>query len=162
MEEIYQWIQGVHIVYQLAAIFVLGFIPFIEAFVAIPIGLVVDLPFVPTVLLGLIGNWLSIVLLLFFSSFITSVISKRKKSNGSFINRRMQKAQQYFNKYGVPGLSLAGPIIGSNHISAIVCLLARSGQRNIIIWQTISILLWGIAMGILILYGVDVYQWLSS
>lgn len=118
--------------------------PFLEAFVAVPIGVLLDLPFILVVLVGITANWLSVMAVIVFSSFIRSLFSK--------------KAKTYFNKYGVPGISLLGPIIGTNHIGALVCIIAKANKKNIILWQTISIVIWAVGTGVLLIYGVDIYN----
>lgn len=77
--------------------------PFLEAFVAVPIGILLDLPFILVIIVGIIVNWLSVMVVIVFSSFITSLFSEKEKTTSDhFINRRFQKANRYFNKYGVP------------------------------------------------------------
>ncbi|AWG44344.1 hypothetical protein BEH_26530 (plasmid) [Priestia filamentosa] len=80
----------------------------------------------------------------------------------STLKGRLQKAQIYFNRYGVPGLSLMGPIVGANHISAFVSVAAGASKERVIVWQIISIILWGIGSGLLIYYGVDIYYWIKG
>ncbi|MGE7625243.1 small multi-drug export protein [Viridibacillus sp. NPDC096237] len=133
--------------------------PFLEAFVAVPIGVLLDLPFILVALVGITANWLSVMAVIVFSSFIRSLFLKKEKNNSDrFINRRFQKAKTYFNKYGVPGISLLGPIIGTNHIGALVCIIAKVNKKNIILWQTISIVIWAVGTGVLLIYGVDIYN----
>lgn len=159
IEEIFQRVEEVNVIYQYIALFIIGFVPFLEAFVAIPIGVLLDLPFIIVVLVGITANWLSVMAVIVFSSFIRSLFSEKKKNNSDrFINRRFQKAKTYFNKYGVPGISLLGPIIGTNHIGALVCIIAKANKKDIIVWQTISIVIWAVGIGILLIYGVDIYN----
>lgn len=159
IEEIFQRVEEVNVIYQYIAVFIIGFVPFLEAFVAVPIGVLLDLPFILVVLLGITANWLSVMTVIVFSSFIRTLFSEKQKNNSDrFINRRFQKAKTYFNKYGVPGISLLGPIIGTNHIGALVCIIAKANKKNIIVWQTISIVIWAVGTGILLIYGVDIYN----
>lgn len=159
IEEIFQRVEEVNVIYQYIAVFIIGFVPFLEAFVAVPIGVLLDLPFILVVLVGITANWLSVMAMIVFSSFIRSLFSKKEKNHSDhFINRRFQKAKTYFNKYGVPGISLLGPIIGTNHIGALVCIIAKANKKNIILWQTISIVIWAVGTGVLLIYGVDIYN----
>ncbi|MED3383303.1 small multi-drug export protein [Bacillus subtilis] len=159
IQEIFQRIEEINIVYQFIALFIIGFVPFLEAFVAVPIGILLGLPFIPVVIIGIVANWLSVMTVIVFSSFIRSLFSEKEKTTSDyFINRRFQKAKIYFNKYGVPGISLLGPIIGTNHIGALVCLIAKASKKNIITWQTVSIVIWAIGTGILLIHGIDIYN----
>lgn len=159
IQEIFQRVEEVNIIYQFIAIFIIGFVPFLEAFVAVPIGILLDLPFILVVLVGATANWLSVMVVIVFSTFIKSWFSaKDKNKSDHFINKRFQKAKSYFNKYGVPGISLLGPVIGTNHIGALVCIIAKANIKNIILWQTISIVIWAVGTGVLLIYGVDIYN----
>lgn len=153
MQEILHRIEDINIIYQFAAIFAIAFIPFLEVLVAVPIGIIIKLPIIPVVLLSIIANYISVMLVVLFSSSIKSRFSKNKSSN-----KRFQKAQMYFNKYGVPGISLLGPLLGTNHIGAIVCIVANAGKKNIMLWQLISIILWAVGLGILVISGVKIYS----
>lgn len=159
IQDIFQRVEEINVIYQYIAVFIIGFMPFLEAFVAVPIGILLDLPFILVVLVGATANWLSVMVLIVFSSFTRSLFSEREKNNSDhFINRRFQKAKAYFNKYGVPGIALLGPIIGTNHIGALVCIIAKANKKNIILWQTVSIVIWAIGTGVLLIYGVDIYN----
>ncbi|ANY71286.1 small multi-drug export protein [Paenibacillus ihbetae] len=151
IQDILQKVEHIPILYQFISIFIISLIPFLEAHVAVPVGVLLKLPFVPIALLAVAGNWLSVMFVILFSSWIKS---KFTDPNGdSFVHRRFQKGRLYFNRFGVPGLSLAGPIIGANHIGALICTMAAANKKNIIIWQTVSILLWAVGSGLLIYYG---------
>ncbi|GIN93876.1 hypothetical protein J22TS1_49270 [Siminovitchia terrae] len=159
IQDIFQRVEEINVIYQYIAVFIIGFVPFLEAFVAVPIGILLDLPFILVVLVGATANWLSVMVLIVFSSFTRSLFSEREKNNSDhFIIRRFQKTKAYFNKYGVPGIALLGPIIGTNHIGALVCIIAKANKKNIILWQTVSIVIWAIGTGVLLIYGVDIYN----
>ncbi|MBP2257806.1 small multi-drug export protein [Virgibacillus alimentarius] len=160
LEELIQKITDLPSFYQVLMIFVIGFVPFLESHVAVPLGVIVDLPFVPITLVAIVANFISVMFLIVFASFLRTNMFKKKGT--SVLASRINKAQYYFNRYGVPGLSLMGPIIGANHISAFVSMMAGATRRQVIIWQFISITAWGIGTGILLIYGIDVYNLLKE
>lgn len=131
IQDIFQRVEEVNVVFQYIAVFIVGMVPFLEAFVAVIV----------------------------FSSFIRTLFFKEEGNHSDhFIHRRFQKAKIYFNKYGVPGISLIGPVIGANHIGALVCIIANANKNNIILWQTISIIIWALGTGLLLVFGVDIYN----
>jgi uncharacterized membrane protein len=160
LEDIVHKIEEINIVYQFVMIFIIGFTPFLEAHVAVPVGVLLKLPIISTALLGIVANIASVMLVILFTTLIKTKLTK--SHNKSTLNGRLQKAQIYFNRYGVPGLSFMGPIVGANHISAFVSVAAGASKERVIIWQTISIILWGIGSGLLIYYGVDIYHWIKG
>lgn len=160
LEDIVHKIEEINVVYQFVMIFTIGFIPFLEAHVAVPVGVLLKLPIIPTALLGIVANIASVMLVILFTTLIKTKLTKNH--NKSTLKGRLQKAQIYFNRYGVPGLSLMGPIVGANHISAFVSVSAGASKERVIVWQIISIILWGIGSGLLIYYGVDIYYWIKG
>ncbi|MFP3886640.1 small multi-drug export protein [Priestia filamentosa] len=160
LEDIVHKIEEINVVYQFVMIFTIGFIPFLEAHVAVPAGVLLKLPIIPTALLGIVANIASVMLVILFTTLIKTKLTKNH--NKSTLKGRLQKAQIYFNRYGVPGLSLMGPIVGANHISAFVSVAAGASKERVIVWQIISIILWGIGSGLLIYYGVDIYYWIKG
>lgn len=160
LEDIVHKIEEINVVYQFVMIFTIGFIPFLEAHVAVPVGVLLKLPIIPTALLGIVANIASVMLVILFTTLIKTKLTKNH--NKSTLKGRLQKAQIYFNRYGVPGLSLMGPIVGANHISAFVSVAAGASKERVIVWQIISIILWGVGSGLLIYYGVDIYYWIKG
>ncbi|AKO93085.1 small multi-drug export protein [Priestia filamentosa] len=160
VEEILYRIKEMQLMYRFVMVFVIGFIPFLEAHVAVPLGILLELPFVLTAFLGIGGNIISVLLVVLFVTLIKDKLNHHDRYPS--INRRFAKARHYFDKYGVPGLALLGPIVGANHISALVSVAASARKENIVLWQVISITVWGIGSGLLLFYGIDVYQWLKN
>lgn len=151
IQDILQKVEHIPVLYQFIAVFAISFIPFLEAHVAVPVGVLLKLPFIPIAVLAIFGNWLSVLTVIISSSWIKSRFFNDRSD--SFVHRRFQKGKVYFNRYGVPGISLLGPIIGANHIGALICMMANANKKNIIIWQTISIILWAVGSGLLIHFG---------
>ncbi|MGN7942109.1 small multi-drug export protein [Virgibacillus sp. 6R] len=160
LEEIVNRLQEANMILQFIMIFVIGFIPFLEAHVAVPVGVLLKLPFILTAFIGILANILSVMLVIMITTIGKAKWTKNHQK--STFSGRFQKAHHYFNKYGVPGLSLMGPIVGANHISSFVSIAAGASKERVIIWQIISIILWGVGSGILIHYGVDFYYWLKE
>ncbi|MCM3538341.1 small multi-drug export protein [Priestia endophytica] len=157
VEEILYRIKEMELMYQFMMIFVIGFIPFLEAHVAVPLGVLLKLPFILTTFLGIGGNIISVLLLVLIVTLIKDKLNQHDRYPS--INRRFAKARHYFDKYGVPGLALLGPIVGTNHISTLVSVAAGVRKENIVLWQVISISIWGIGSGLFLFYGIAAYQW---
>ncbi len=56
IQDIFQRVEEINVIYQYIAVFIIGFVPFLEAFVAVPIGILLDLPFILVVLVGATAN----------------------------------------------------------------------------------------------------------
>lgn len=136
---------------QLLSIFILSLIPFFESYGAIPFGLILGFPTIPVILTAAVGNWISLMAFIWIISKLRSRVKSKKKDKEP--SKRALKARRYFEKYGVPGSSLAGILLGF-HIAAAIPLAARANKSYVSLWITISIILWSVVVGILSVSGV--------
>lgn len=141
-----------NILLQLLSIFILSLIPFFESYGAIPFGLILGFPTIPVILTAAVGNWISLMAFIWIISKLRSRIKSKKKDKEP--SKRALKARRYFEKYGVPGVSLAGILLGF-HIAAAIPLAARANKSYVSLWITISIILWSVVVGILSVSGVN-------
>jgi Ca2+/H+ antiporter, TMEM165/GDT1 family len=104
-------------------VFLGGAIPWLEAITVVPAGIIFGLnPFL-TVLFALLGNIATIALFAFFGAKIRSWAVGRSKGSGRS-NKRMQKAQAAFDKYGIYVLALLGPVIVGTQFAAAASVAA--------------------------------------
>ncbi|WP_240620139.1 small multi-drug export protein [Peribacillus acanthi] len=87
-------------------VFLLAAIPWIEVAV-IPLGIVKGLSPFWVGLLAFAGNFSTVFILVIFFERIMAMRKKKSKEGKS---RRQRRAKEIFNKYGLPGLSIAAPI----------------------------------------------------
>ncbi len=161
LQDIFQTISEVNVFYQYIAIFLFALFPLFEAYVAVPIGLLLGLPFIPTIILNILATWLSVMGIITILTFFRSKFFKRDHSHtDGFFHKRMRKARGYFNKYGVQGISLMGPVTVTNNIGALVSIVAGASKARVALWQTISIIIWAVGTGLLVMFGVDIYHWI--
>ncbi|MDQ0220334.1 hypothetical protein ELQ35_03170 [Peribacillus cavernae] len=137
---------------QLLSIFILSLIPFFEAHGAIPLGILLGFPSIPVILTAAIGNWVGVMAFIWIFSKLRSRVKSKKKDKEP--SKRALKARRYFEKYGVPGVSLAGILIGF-YVSAGIPLAAKVNKSYVSLWITISIILASVAVGILSVSGVN-------
>ncbi|SEL95979.1 hypothetical protein SAMN04488688_107114 [Paenibacillus sp. cl141a] len=95
---------------QIASIYILSLITFFESYGAIPLLIVLGFPSIPLILSAIAGNIVSVMAFIWVVNKLRSKIVKIKKNKGP--SKRAIKAKRYFEKYGVPGVSLAGILLG--------------------------------------------------
>jgi membrane protein YqaA with SNARE-associated domain len=140
---------------QYLSVFIMSIVPFFESYVAIPIGVVFGFPTIPVVIIGALGNWLSVMVFVWLISGLRNKVAKKKQS------KRRNRAQHLFNKYGVPGVSFAGPFI-CFHVCAAISIAAGAKKSYVSIWQTIGIVAWSVALGVAFHYGVNLLEYLPN
>ncbi|WP_166983947.1 hypothetical protein [Paramicrobacterium fandaimingii] len=127
-------------------------IPLVESYFGSVIGVLLGLH--PAVAIGMavIGNIVSMLI------FVLSAHKVRQKVTASGVQKeetpRRRKLRERFDRYGVAGVSLAGQALLPSQITS-AAMVSFGAARNIVIfWQIISIILWGLAFGILATLGV--------
>jgi|SRR5690625_1666512 len=138
--------------------FFISIIPFFESYVAIPIGIVFGFPSVQIVAIAAVGNWLSVMVFIWLLSGLREKVVTKKDNKGS---KRKNRAQKIFNKYGVAGISFAGPII-CFHVCAAISIASGARKAYVSIWQAIGIGAWSIALGVAFHYGVNLLEYLPN
>ena len=83
--------------------------------------------------------------------------NKRQEAKGKTQNKKSERAKRIWNKYGLPGLALLGPILIGTHIAAFIGMTLGATKKNTTIWLTISIAVWTLAFGILTVLGFDFF-----
>ncbi|MGG3839551.1 small multi-drug export protein [Paenibacillus thiaminolyticus] len=103
-------VKEANVLLQSAAVFVVSMVPFLEGYVAAPIGVMLGMSPIPVMAVALLGNWLSVMLII----VLYGKWSVGRQGTGS--GKRMERARKIFGKYGVPGVALIGPLVFGHHI----------------------------------------------
>jgi hypothetical protein len=130
----------------LLGVFIAGAIPWLEAVVVIPVGILLGLPVVWTVVFALVGNAATIVLFAAGSERILSAIARRREKQGKppQDDSRTARAKRIFVRYGDVGMAVVGPLlIGTQFAAAIDVSLGVSVWRASVV-QSLGALAWGI------------------
>ncbi|MCZ8523273.1 MULTISPECIES: small multi-drug export protein [Paenibacillus] len=68
-------------------------------------------------------------------------------------SKRYARARRIWEKYGVPGLALVAPVLLGTDLAALVALTFGSSRRWVMLWMTISLVLWTVLMTVGSVYG---------
>ncbi|GAA3703511.1 hypothetical protein GCM10022377_16450 [Zhihengliuella alba] len=128
-----------------------GAIPFVESYFGSVVGVVVGLPVWAAVLAAVVGNWVCMFLLVTLGAGIQRRLAERSRREPS---RGQQKFLRMFNRFGVPGVSLLGQWVLPSQITSMLMVGIGASKDQVILWQSISIVLWGAAFGTLAVLGL--------
>lgn len=142
-------------IWEYIIVFLLGATPWVEIAAVIPLSIVAGLNPVLVGVVAFLGNLSTVYLLIiFFEKF--REWRKRKKGEGEQSkSKRQVRAVGIWNKYGLPGLSLLGPLLIGSHIAVFIGLLFGAKKHTTLMWITISLVLWTLVITILSYYGID-------
>lgn len=134
-------------------IFLLAAVPWIEIAAVIPLGILRDLSPVWVGVLAFTGNFVTVfILIVFFEKFRAR---KKKNIEDKQPSKRQKRAKEIWNKYGLPGITLAAPLFIGTHIAAAIGMTLGARKTWMTIWMTISLLIWTIFLTVASYYGVD-------
>lgn len=134
---------------QWAGIVIAGAIPFVESYLGSVIGVLAGLPLPIAIAMAVIGNLVTMVLVVLGAGAIRSRVARDTPESP-----RRRKLRERFDRYGVAGVSLLGQTILPSQITSGAMVSFGASRRAVIGWQVVSIILWGVAFGLLAHYGV--------
>lgn len=139
------WSESLPEALQWLAIIAISAIPFMESFVGGFIGVVIGLPFWAALLTAVIGNMLALLILIYGAHFIRTQILKRQEPKELSLTRqkRREKAKRLFDKFGVPGVSLLGPIALPSQFTAPLMVSFGANRHAVTLWMFVSVVVWG-------------------
>lgn len=128
-----------------------GAIPFVESYLGAVIGVLAGLPVAVAVLAAVVGNVVSMLVLVLAADGVRSRVGRPRPEP----TPRRQKVRRAFDRYGVAGVSLLGQTLLPSQITSMALVSFGAPKKLVIGWQTVSIVLWGAAFGLLAMWGVD-------
>ncbi|MFC6039244.1 small multi-drug export protein [Paenisporosarcina macmurdoensis] len=132
-------------------------IPWLEMALVIPLGIIRGLNPFWVVIVGFVGNMVTVMALIIGYDRFNLWLSKRREGKEQKESKRSDRAKKIWNKYGLPGMLLLGPVLIGTHIAAFIGMTLGASKRQTTIWSVISIALWALVFGILTSLGFDFF-----
>lgn len=128
-------------------------IPFIESQGATALGIFTGMWPPLVVLLAVVGNGTAVALTIRFAERIYAWRVRRKPSLEEAPTRRQRKLRSWFDEWGIPLCSLAGPLLLPSHFTALMLVSFGARKKTVTIWMAVSIIAWAIAAGLIVHFG---------
>ncbi|WP_337002881.1 MULTISPECIES: small multidrug efflux protein [unclassified Microbacterium] len=151
-----------------------GAVPFIEGEGAAGIGIIGGIPPVIAAVAAIVGNFVCVAVLVLAGSGARQAIINRSRAKEAVAvgagtstiepdvepesdrrAARTQKFQRAFERYGVPGVSLLGPLLLPTHFTATMLAASGIGKARILFWQAVAIIGWTTVVSVIV--GSAVY-----
>lgn len=127
---------------QYVLVFVFAAIPVIEVLVVVPIAIGLGLDPLLTGIVAFAGNVASVYALIRFHRRLSTWWRRRRGTDETIPGGRYTRARRLWDRYGLPGLSMSGPVLTGVHVAALVALVAGSPDRAVAGWMTVGIGVW--------------------
>lgn len=125
-------------------------IPFIESYFGTLIGVIAGIPAPIAVLAAVIGNIASMLAFVLTADATRRKILARKGADPEApTSARRARVRRMFDRFGVPGVSLLGQAILPSQITSAMMVSFGASRNVVIVWQIISIILWGVLFALL-------------
>jgi hypothetical protein len=118
-----------------------GAVPFIEGEGAAVIGIVGGIHPIVAALSAATGNFVCVALVVLLGAGVRTAVTAGRGPAPEPSPRR-QKFQRAFTRYGVPGVSLLGPLLLPTQFTAAMLAGAGVARGRILIWQAVAIAGW--------------------
>nr|WP_289037112.1 small multi-drug export protein [uncultured Allobacillus sp.] len=137
-------------------VFLLAAVPWFEIGLIIPVSILAGMNAFWVAILAFSGNLLTVYLLIIFFDRLKGWFLKKKKKEQSDQEDagRYARANRMWEKYGVSGLLLAGPLLTGSHIAAGAAILFGAAKSRALYWSTISLGLWTVVFTVASIYGI--------
>ncbi|MCP2267067.1 small multidrug efflux protein [Promicromonospora thailandica] len=131
---------------------VAGAIPFVEGEGGVAIGIIAGIHPVVAAVAAMAGNFLVVAGLVLLGSGARAAVVSRANGRTGASGRtdvpddrtavRRAKFQRAYERYGVPGVSLLGPLLLPTHFTATMLAASGVGKARILVWQAVAIVAW--------------------
>ncbi|WP_249870042.1 small multi-drug export protein [Oceanobacillus saliphilus] len=143
--------------YEYILIFIGAAIPWLEIALVIPVGIIRGLSSFWVMILAFVGNLLTVLPVIIGFEKVRTWYEKRQLKKGKEPSKRSNRGRKIWDKYGLPGLAMLGPILTGTHIAAFIGMSLGSEKKWVTLWMTISIGVWTLIFGIATILGLDIF-----
>lgn len=139
---------------QWIGIMLISAIPFVESYFGAAIGVLVGIHPAVAIVAAVVGNAISmLVFVLTAHAARTKVLHGRGSAEEP--SPRRARLKRMFDRFGVPGVSLLGQTVLPSQITSGAMVSFGASRDAVLLWQAISIVLWGVVFGLLAIGGVE-------
>lgn len=139
------------------SVFLGAAIPWLELALVIPLGIIYGMNPVAVIIVGFLGNMVTVLALIIGYDKLKLWLAKRNEGKEKKVSKRSERAKELWNKYGLPGMILLGPILIGTHIAAFIAMTLGASKIKTTYWSVISIGAWAIVFGILTSLGFNFF-----
>nr|WP_285890874.1 small multi-drug export protein [Mesobacillus maritimus] len=145
------------IIYEYFLVFLGAAIPWFEIALVIPLGIVAGLSPFWVMVLAFVGNLSTVIPIVYAYDKVKQWLEKRRKKQGKESSKRNERAKKIWNKYGLPGLALLGPILIGIHIATFIGMSLGAQKNWVLVWMIASLAIWTLVFGFATILGFDLF-----
>ncbi|WP_096440055.1 small multi-drug export protein [Alteribacter populi] len=137
-------------------VFLLAATPFFEMIAVIPLGVAAGLNVVPVTILALLGNVVTVLLVILLINQIQAWLTRRREAKGKEPSlKRQNRAKRVWKRFGLPGLAVIGPLFIGSHLAALMGMSFGGTKKQMTKWMLGSLTLWCVVTAVASYIGID-------
>ncbi len=141
--------------WQYILVFLAAATPWLEIMLVIPVAIGLGLSPIPVTLISFIGNALPVF-------GIVALFRQWERHRGPVRRNWSPRARRIWNRYGLPGIALAGPVITGVHLATVMALALEADRRRTVVWMSLSLFIWSVVTLAVTLAGFEGFRWLFA
>lgn len=141
--------------WQYLLVFLAAATPWLEIMLVIPVAIGLGLAPIPVTLISFIGNALPVF-------GIVALFRQWERRRGPVRRNWSPRARRVWDRYGLPGIALAGPVITGIHLATVMALALQANRRSTMVWMSLSLAIWSVVTLAFTLAGFEGFRWLFS
>ncbi|MCM3585840.1 small multi-drug export protein [Mesobacillus maritimus] len=143
--------------YEYFLVFLGAAIPWFEIALVIPLGIVAGLSPFWVMVLAFVGNISTVIPIVYAYEKVKQWLDKRRNKQRKEPSKRNERAKKIWNKYGLPGLALLGPILIGIHIATFIGMSLGAKKNWVLVWMIASLAIWTLVFGFATILGFDLF-----
>lgn len=147
------------VLWQYILLFLMAAIPWFEILLVIPIGVGMGLEPFFVALVSFIGNFLPILLIVWLLNWFQTTAFytryKQRQATKQNMKNTPSRGQRVFQRYGLPGLAILGPLVTGIHLATIMALSLKISKGRTTLWMGISLLIWTVGLTLASVYAME-------
>lgn len=154
IESLQDFTQSLPEALQWLGVMLIGAVPFVESYGGSAIGVIVGVPTALAIGAAVVGNIVSMLALVQIAHLSRAKVTSGRQPRRE-LSRKQQRIQGLFERFGVPGVSLLGQWILPSQITSSLMVSFGAARSWVVLWQVISIVVWGVSFGVLAHLGIS-------
>jgi len=138
----------------IANLTVILFLGVIGIWKSIPVGFILDLHPILVCTMTILGASLGVFTIYLIGSKVKQRIFLSLQ--GKSTNKKQQKINKIFNRYGVPGLGMLATLVVGPALTMVLGLTIVKNDKTLLLWTNIGIVVWSVLLTLIGQVGVNI------
>ncbi|MCP3426587.1 hypothetical protein NBM05_11385 [Rothia sp. AR01] len=138
ISQTFEFLAQLHPVVQFLGVLGIGVVPFLESYVAAPVGFGFGMHWSAAYVAAVLGNVLAVVAAVGLAGWI-----RGRRTAGRERSARQERVMARVDRWGVPVASLLAPTVLAISLTSFILTASGLRARTVILWNVVASMAWG-------------------